>query len=189
MKTLFNNIFKNNDRYDYFNELINKKKDVLLDGLNDQSRAIVLYESFIMHNRDMVVVVKDEKTAIELVDELKSFTDEVVYFPTKDIVFFDSYAHSNELRDNRINVLNLIKSEKKHIVVTVINSLLIKMIDKDIWYDKYEVINMDSIINLEEFENKLIKLGYERNNMVQFKGSFSIRGGIVDIFPIISDSP
>jgi len=189
MKTLFNNIFKNNDRYDYFNELIDEKKDVLLEGLNDQSRAIVLYENFIRQNRDMIVIVKDEKTAIELVDELKSLTDEVVYFPTKDIVFFDSYAHSNELRDKRINVLNLIKSEEKHIVVTVINSLLVKMVDKELWYEKYKIINMDSIFNLKKFEDELIKLGYERNNMVQFKGSFSIRGGIIDIFPIISDFP
>ncbi|MCK5268636.1 MAG: hypothetical protein KAR07_10720, partial [Spirochaetes bacterium] len=36
---------------------------------------------------------------------------------------------------------------------------------------------------------KLVELGYERTDMVEFRGEFSVRGGIIDIFPITSDNP
>ena len=189
MRKLFNSVFNGNERFDYFNELVNNKKDVLLFGINNQSRAVVLYEIFIKNNKDMIVIAKDAREAIELEDELKSFLDNVLYFPAKDIVFFDSYAHSNELRNKRIEILNLIKSKENYIVITTINSLLIKMIEKDTWYDKYRLLNMDSIIDLEVFTDELIQLGYERSEIVQSKGTFSIRGGIIDVFPIISDMP
>lgn len=189
MKNLFDNIFNKNERFNYLNELISNKKTVLASGINRQSRATLLYELFNKNDRDLVVVVEDSKAAVELEDEIKSFTDRVYYFPAKEIAFFDSYAHSNDLRNKRLKVLNLIKHEGKHIVITTINSLLVKMIKKDTWYSNYRKINIESEINLDEFVKELINLGYERNDMVYAKGQFSIRGGIIDLFPIISDLP
>ena len=40
-----------------------------------------------------------------------------------------------------------------------------------------------------DFTEKLIQCGYERVDRVETKGQFSIRGGIIDLFPPISALP
>ena len=38
-------------------------------------------------------------------------------------------------------------------------------------------------LDLKELSKKLIQSGYERVEMVEGKGQFSLRGGILDVFP------
>jgi len=189
MEKLFSGILKDNQIFNHLKNLLDERKNLLLTGLNEPSQSNIIYETFNTINRSLVVIVKDSKKALALEDDLRFFTDDVIYFPAKEIVFFDSYAHSNDLRNKRIKVLSDIKDGKKRIVVTTLESFLVKMIHKDLWYDAYQSIDMSSIINLESFTKKLIELGYERNDMVQAKGHFSVRGGIIDIFPITSEVP
>lgn len=189
MKKLFLEAYKDNQIFNHLKSLLSKRKNLLLTGLNNPSQSNLIFETFNAIDRDLVVIVKDSKNAIALEDDLRFFTEDVIYFPGKEIVFFDSYAHSNDLRNRRIKALSDIKDDKKRIIVTTIESFLVKMIHKDLWYDAYESIDLSSIINLEDFTKKLVELGYERNDMVQAKGHFSVRGGIIDIFPITSEVP
>ncbi|KXS45676.1 MAG: transcription-repair coupling factor (superfamily II helicase) [Candidatus Frackibacter sp. T328-2] len=53
----------------------------------------------------------------------------------------------------------------------------------------YFEINIDDNIDLKEFGKQLIEQGYERVDMVENKGDFSIRGGIIDIYPLTKDNP
>lgn len=189
MKKIFLETYKDNQIFNHLRSLLSKRKNLLLTGLNDPSQSNLIFETFNAIDRNLIVIVKDSKKAIALEDDLRFFTEDVIYFPGKEIVFFDSYAHSNDLRNRRIKALSDIKDNKKRIIVTTIESFLVKMIHKDLWYDAYESIDLSSVINLESFTNKLVELGYERNDMVQAKGHFSVRGGIIDIFPITSEVP
>lgn len=189
MDKLFLKILEDNKIFDHLNNLLIERNNLLLTGLNESSQSNILYETFNSINRNLVVIVKDSKKAIALEDDLRFFTDDVIYFPAKEIVFFDSYAHSNDLRNRRIKALSDIKDGKKRIIVTTIESFLVKMIHEDLWYDAYQSIDESSIIDLESFTKRLVELGYERNEMVQAKGHFSVRGGIIDIFPITSEVP
>lgn len=44
-------------------------------------------------------------------------------------------------------------------------------------------------IDLEEAAGRLVDLGYERNYIVERRGEFAIRGGILDVFPPATDRP
>ena len=40
-------------------------------------------------------------------------------------------------------------------------------------------------IDVDEFLNKLVNMGYRRESVVSHIGEFSLRGGIIDIYPLI----
>ena len=44
-------------------------------------------------------------------------------------------------------------------------------------------------IDLDEVLNQLVQMGYQRTGMVSTPGEFSLRGGIVDVFPLTSQNP
>ena len=46
-----------------------------------------------------------------------------------------------------------------------------------------------SEVNLKEISKILVECGYERVEMVEGKGEFSLRGGILDVFPTCSTYP
>ena len=50
-------------------------------------------------------------------------------------------------------------------------------------------LSVGSTLNLKDFSEKLIQCGYERVDRVDTKGQFSIRGGIIDLYPPISALP
>lgn len=50
-------------------------------------------------------------------------------------------------------------------------------------------INHESTIGFEEVIERLAELGYERLGQVEEPGQFSVRGGIIDLFPAAADAP
>lgn len=47
----------------------------------------------------------------------------------------------------------------------------------------------DSAVDVEQLKRQLVYLGYERCSQVEASGQFSIRGGIIDIFPLTEENP
>ena len=122
---------------------------------------------------------------------MRYFTNNVVYFPKREIASYDYVAESKDLPYERIEALNKIfeqeKSDKKKskgnslIVVTTIEALMQKMISKEEIYKTVLEFKIGKTFNLEELKQSLVHLGYERADIVDAKGQFSVRGGIVDI--------
>ena len=50
-------------------------------------------------------------------------------------------------------------------------------------------VSSGGIINLQELEQRLSQMGYERAAQVEVSGQFSVRGGIIDIYPLTEDAP
>lgn len=55
------------------------------------------------------------------------------------------------------------------------------MISKKVLYKNILKLKVGQELNLEELKETLVKLGYERYELIEGKGQFSIRGGILDI--------
>ena len=45
------------------------------------------------------------------------------------------------------------------------------------------------VLDFDEISGRLVDMGYERNYIVERRGEFAIRGGILDVFPQPSDRP
>ncbi len=172
-----------------FNELLNeikqKKSQVAISGLTSVEKCIAL-ESILENNKKSICLVTyNELQAKKLCSDLKNFKKEVLYFPKREIASYDYVAQSKDLPYERISILNkmfLSESEKNQIiVVTTIEAIMQKMISKEELYQNKIDFMVGKTYNVESFKEILVKLGYERNDLVENQGQFSIRGGIIDV--------
>ena len=68
-----------------------------------------------------------------------------------------------------------------NIVITTIEAVLQKMISKKALYKNTLNFKVGDSENLETIKQKLVELGYVRCDLIEGRGQFSVRGGIVDI--------
>ncbi|WP_156332259.1 hypothetical protein, partial [Clostridium paraputrificum] len=98
-------------------------------------------------------------------------------------------AISGDLRWARLKVINEILKKKKKIIVTSIDAFSARYTPHKLFADYTMKFKESDEINLIEVSKKLIQSGYERVEMVEGKGQFALRGGILDVFPTCSAYP
>jgi len=127
------------------------------------------------------ILTYNEIQSKKIYEDIKYFTDRVVLFPKKEIVTYDYIAESKDLPYQRIEALNEIKSKKNLIVITTIEAAMQKLISKKCLYQNELNFKIGETHSLEEIKKKLIDLGYSRCDLIEGRGQFSVRGGILDI--------
>ena len=173
------------EKYNKFNSYINDIKSginpIMLSGLTNGGKVHLSYSTSFYCNRPLCIITYNELQARELIKDLKYYTDDVYYFPKRDITTYDYVAKSHDVINERIECLNSIYNKKAKVIVTTAEASIQKMITKDELYKETLNIKLGENYNLEEIKEKLVKLGYERFDVVEGIGQFSVRGGIVDI--------
>ena len=179
-----------------FKELLNdinmKKTPINISGLEFVSKAQILTAVQDMCKKPICLITYNEIQAKQLVKNLKFFYDneKIEYFGKREIASYDYVSGSKDLPYERIDVLNKIYNKQAKIIVTTIEAILQKIVPENILYKNilsfsvgnvFECTNFAGKKNLNNLKNLLLLLGYERNDMVENRGQFSIRGGIVDI--------
>ena len=166
---------------DFINNIENKKSPISLSGLTGVAEAGIASSVMEKTKRPIMLITYNEIQAQNLVNDLKFFTDDVIYLPKKEIVTYDYVAESKNLPYERIEVLNKIYKKQKNIIVTSIETIKQKMISKNALYKNVLYFKVGDRFILEDVKQKLINLGYERFDLIDGRGEFSVRGGIVDI--------
>ena len=140
--------------------------------------------------RPICVITYNELQAKNLVKDLRFFTDKVEYFGKREIASYDYVSESKDLPYSRIEVLNKIINKEVNIVVTTIEAIMQSMIPKEALYRNILTFTVGNVFensgyagkkDLNSLKQILLLMGYERSDLVENKGQFSIRGGIVDI--------
>ncbi len=81
----------------------------------------------------------------------------------------------------RIDALNKIYTGQAEVVITTIEALMQRIVPKEILYKELLNFKIGESYNLNEIKKSLVTLGYTRYDLIESKGQFSIRGGILDI--------
>lgn len=174
-----------NKKFQELTKQISKTGPIAISGLVDVEKLHVLAGIFNETKRPMVLVTYNEIQARKLYQDLKKLIKQTYFFPKKEITSYDYVAQSKEIEYKRIDVLNkmyLAKQQKEPIIiVTTIEAVMQKMIAKDTLYQNVIDFKVGKTYLLDGIKEKLVGLGYERSDLIENKGQFSIRGGIVDV--------
>ena len=174
-----------NKKFQELTKQINKTGPIAISGLVDVEKLHVLAGIFNETKRPMVLVTYNEIQARKLYQDLKKLIKQTYFFPKKEITSYDYVAQSKEIEYKRIDVLNkmyLAKQQKEPIIiVTTIEAVMQKMVAKDTLYQNVIDFEVGKTYLLDGIKEKLVGLGYERSDLIENKGQFSIRGGIVDV--------
>ena len=174
-----------NKKFQELTKQISKKGPIAISGLVDVEKLHVLAGIFNETKRPMVLVTYNEIQARKLYQDLKKLIKQTYFFSKKEITTYDYVAQSKEIEYKRIDVLNKMYLAKKQkepiIIVTTIEAVMQKMVAKDTLYQNVINFEVGKTYLLDEIKEKLVGLGYERSDLIENKGQFSIRGGIVDV--------
>ena len=174
-----------NKKFQELTKQISKTGPIAISGLVDVEKLHVLAAIFNETKRPMVLVTYNEIQARKLYQDLKKLIKQTYFFPKKEITTYDYVAQSKEIEYKRIDVLNkmyLAKQQKEPIIiVTTIEAVMQKMVAKDTLYQNVIDFEVGKTYLLDGIKEKLVGLGYERSDLIENKGQFSIRGGIVDV--------
>lgn len=166
---------------DFLKNIENKKSPIEISGLTAVAQASVLSSVQEKLNRPIILITYNEVEALKLKKDFDFFTKNAVYLPKKEIVTYDYVAESKNLPYERIEVFNKIYKNQEMIIITSIEALKQKIISKKALFKNVLKYKIGDRVNLEELKQKLIDLGYKRFDLIDGRGEFSVRGGIIDI--------
>ena len=181
MNAIIKEIVDNEKFKDCLDNINKKISPINILGLTDVAKVLSLTVAKETCKRPICLITYNEIQAKKLLEDIKYFNSKVVYLPKKDIVTYDYIAESKDLPYERIEALNRIYNGSADIVVTTIEACMQKMISPKELYSNVIKFEFNKEYKFEEIKEKLVKLGYERAELIEGKGQFSVRGDIIDI--------
>ena len=168
-----------------FSEVINHIKEtqspISLSGLSDLGKIQTIASLNEGLNKKICVITYNQIQAKRLLKDMVYFTQKAAIFPKKELVAYNYIAESKDLPYERIEVLNNINAKKIDVLIITIEALMQDMVSKDVLYKNAIKVNVGDTLKIDYLKQKLVDLGYERKDLIDGRGQFSIRGGIVDI--------
>ncbi len=158
-------------------------------GVSDSVRAHLVFCTAKAMGKKALVVAANQAKAKEIYEDLKFFFQgRVLFFPEKDLVFYDIEAAANDIKKQRLEVLDsLCNGGDQLCVVTTMSALMSATVPKELYSEKALELSTGDEIELDELCDIMVDFGYKREEMVEGPGQFSIRGGIFDYYPFWSD--
>lgn len=174
-----------------------------LDLLNDSRYSLYLYNS----NRHVnnlftsLVYLTKEKTVFYITPNLYQATqsyerfcqllgpENVNLYAMDEIVSAEILAASYELRLERMNTIKDILTGNAKVIVTHTYAILKPLVNREILQNNIIHIKTSDVLDIEKFIKQLIKLGYKKTPTTYSVGDFSVRGGVIDIFPLSQEKP
>lgn len=188
MKT-FTEPLKGLKEFEDLNEALPKLAGVIqISGCIDAAKPHMIH-SINNGSGNRIIVTFQEQKAKELWEEYRFFDKRAAYYPAKDILFYQSDIRGNVLTAERINALKLMAEEKECTIITTFDGLMNPMPSPEKFIQAVRKVAVGDSIDLEQFTKHLAELGYEKNYQAETRGEFSVRGGIIDIFPLTEDNP
>ncbi|MQG19017.1 MAG: transcription-repair coupling factor [SAR202 cluster bacterium] len=141
----------------------------------------------------ILVIVPDEDEARDLAEKLKFWNDDrdnIFHYPNNDSLAYQLGDADNEATHQRIAALFPRRSKKPQtIVVASIDAVLQKTIFPELLFESMNLIEIHDDFSQKKQLEQWTKIGYEYQPFVKNPGEYSIRGGIIDVFPIGSATP
>ena len=183
MNTIIGELGKSNKFVDLIKNIEKSKSPIEISGLTDVAEASNIVGINEFTKRPILVITYNEVQAKKIAGDIKYFTDKdkVCVFPKKEILTYDYVAESKNLPYERIEILNKIYDNKNIIVITTIEAIEQKIMTKEKLYKNTLNFKIGQRCSIDEIKQKLVDLGYIRYDLIDARGEFSIRGGIIDI--------
>ena len=160
-------------------------------GVSDSQRAYLIAALKSRVIPQILVVTADSLEAKKLTEDLSFFLspDEVAIFPASSVLPYETAARSLEFTAQRLKVVESLLLKKPIVVVAPIQALLTKVVAPEI-VKKFTIeIKVGDTIPMEVIISKLTAMGYERVEMIEGRGQFAVRGGILDIYSLTREYP
>jgi len=186
LKSIITEYINEDKRYQELNEIFGKEQ-VLVTGLSGAAKATIIAEKYLNSSKQLLIVTNNLYQADKLESDLTQFVEEqdIYKYPMQDIMTEEFSTQSPQFMSERVRTLTALAQEKRGLFIVPLNGLKKWLTPVEMWKSHQLTLNVGDDIDIDDFLNKLVNMGYRRESVVSHIGEFSLRGGIIDIYPLI----
>ncbi len=142
------------------------------------------------------VLTPNPESARKLHDRLFTWLGDdapVFHFSESEDIPFERYVPDRGASHNRLRALAALRGEVKGVnqplVIASVNAAAQSTLERPVFDSSTHALSVRTRINLETQIRQWVEMGYGHEPTVEIPGTFSRRGGILDIFPVSRDKP
>jgi transcription-repair coupling factor (superfamily II helicase) len=163
-------------------------------GLTGSARPYFLANFLIEAESPCLVILPKQKEAARFYRELQFFLPELqsrgepgerrLYdFPVYDISPLKGISPHKDVIGRRLQALYVLTSHRKPIVVTSVEAALLRILPKAAMLRAMEYLQVGEETDRERLIRRIEAGGYQRTSLVEEQGDYSVRGGVIDLYP------
>src|SRR5690606_4138232 len=163
-------------------------KEQMVSGLAGSSRQVFLAALEQQLDRPLLVVTHNMFSAQKIAEDLQDCMPQhkVMLYPANELMAAEAAISSPETLAQLMDVLISLAKGYRGIVVVPFSGIRRYLPSKDSIIEAEITINVGQELAIDQFIYKLVEMGYTRTDIVETKGEFSVRGGIIDFYPLTS---
>ncbi len=179
-------LIKRLDSYRQLKSSVEISNIISVSGLEESAATSVI--SALKHDtgRRFIWICENELLARKRAEDFNALGIYSRVIPHIDVTFFSADAQSKEFSYQRLEVIGDFISGKIQVLIVPAESLRYKQISRERFKSNTISLNIGDIIKPDTLIGKLVSAGYERIELVEGKGQCSLRGGILDVYPVNS---
>jgi transcription-repair coupling factor (superfamily II helicase) len=165
-------------------------KEQLVSGLAGSSKQILMAALHTELQRPMMIITHNMFAAQRIVEDLNECLPDggkALLYPANELMVTESAFSSPDILAQRIEVLTRLAEGHQGIVVAPYAGIRKLVPPKQIFASGRLFLRVGDTFPMENVMLRLSELGYERVERVERKGEMSVRGGIMDVYPLTSD--
>ncbi|MDX2152830.1 MAG: transcription-repair coupling factor [Bryobacteraceae bacterium] len=166
-----------------------------LSGLTTTAKALYLTLLWQATERPLVVVVDGNKQLEVLGELVETFFELLIpdgrplSIPALDVIPNQRLSPHNEITEKRAIGLWRLATRRVPLTMTPVASALLRTEPPEFYRQLALPLRVGDEVALEDVTRHLESIGYERREPVELVGEYSVRGGILDVFPAEAQKP
>ncbi|PCK10214.1 MAG: transcription-repair coupling factor [Alteromonadaceae bacterium] len=146
------------------------------------------------HSGCTLLIVQNMTVAARLQSDIESYIDgqenapEVVLFSDWETLPYDTFSPHQDIISDRMRCLYQLAKAERSLVIVSAQTLAQRLVPQSYILSKSLVIKNGERLDRERFRQQLVFAGYSHVDTVHQHGEFALRGSLIDVFPMGSDS-
>ncbi len=175
-------------------KLPSSNKEVLFAGqLYGSAQGLLLAKAAQQHDGPLLVITDDMNSAHRLELEAKFFLGEdkrpVLHFPDWETLPYDTFSPHQDIVSERLETLHQLPDFKQGLLMVPIATLMQRIAPRAFLEGNTLILKTGDQFDIESWRMKLEKAGYRNVSQVMEHGEFTVRGAIIDLYPMGSKLP
>jgi len=183
--------FKQSGGYSRFLKDFSDHGSTSIARLSGAARSFLLSGLYHDSPSKCLVITRTENQAERITNDINEILGDhqAVHFPDWGVNPYHWKSPVSDVIGQRLETLAYLQKANSIIVTASVRALMEPTISQDELERTSLLLELNQEIEIESLTAKLVELGYERFPLVEEVGNFSVRGGIVDIFPHTTEYP
>ncbi|MUV38026.1 UvrABC system protein [Lentibacillus sp. JNUCC-1] len=191
MKAIRQYLQQSEDIQSIMSGIENGMMEQLVAGTSGSGRSLTVSMIHEAAHKPVLLVTHQLAQAQQLYDDLSELAPDtdIFLYPVNELIASEIAVASPELKSQRIDALTEWTTRQSGILIAPVAALKRTLPPSKYWAQYQLSFSVGDVIDIDAYLKAFIHMGYERTDMVDTPGQFSMRGGIIDIYPLTESDP